>query len=63
MTPSAQPLDHILGHLLQADTRRQGPGAAKGNNHALKHGRYTAESIAEPREKRRLLNFVLLNCT
>lgn len=26
------------------------PGAAKGNRNALKHGRYTAEAIAERRE-------------
>ena len=26
------------------------PGAPKGNRHALKHGRYTAEAIAERRE-------------
>lgn len=25
------------------------PGAAKGNNHAFKHGRYTADAIAERR--------------
>ncbi|MFO1103037.1 MAG: hypothetical protein U1E20_09050 [Methylocystis sp.] len=25
------------------------PGAPKGNNHAFKHGRYTAEAIAERR--------------
>jgi hypothetical protein len=26
------------------------PGAPKGNGHALKHGRFTAEAIAERRE-------------
>jgi hypothetical protein len=26
------------------------PGAPKGNSHAFKHGRYTAEAIAERRE-------------
>jgi hypothetical protein len=26
------------------------PGAPKGNSHALRHGRYTAEAIAERRE-------------
>lgn len=26
------------------------PGAPKGNSHARKHGRYTAEAIAERRE-------------
>jgi uncharacterized protein YjcR len=26
------------------------PGAAKGNKNALKHGRYSAEAIAERRE-------------
>jgi hypothetical protein len=26
------------------------PGAPKGNKHALKHGRYTAESIASRRK-------------
>ena len=26
------------------------PGAPKGNRNALKHGRYTAESVAERRE-------------
>nr|WP_084462113.1 HGGxSTG domain-containing protein [Bradyrhizobium sp. WSM1417] len=26
------------------------PGAPKGNRHALKHGRYTAEAIARRRE-------------
>lgn len=26
------------------------PGAPKGNKHALKHGRYTAEAIAERRD-------------
>jgi hypothetical protein len=31
------------------------PGAAKGNEHALKHGRYTAESIAERRKLMALL--------
>ena len=31
------------------------PGAAKGNSHALKHGRYTAEAIAELRELMALL--------
>jgi hypothetical protein len=31
------------------------PGAAKGNNRALKHGRYTAEAIAERRELMALL--------
>ena len=31
------------------------PGAAKGNRNALKHGRYTAEAIAERRELMALL--------
>lgn len=31
------------------------PGAAKGNSHALKHGRYTAEAIAERQELLALL--------
>jgi len=31
------------------------PGAPKGNSHALKHGRYTAEAIAERRELGALL--------
>jgi hypothetical protein len=31
------------------------PGAAKGNSHALKHGRYTAEAIAERRRLMALL--------
>ena len=31
------------------------PGAPKGNSHALKHGRYTAEAIAERRELMALL--------
>ena len=31
------------------------PGAAKGNSNALKHGRYTAEAIAERRELMALL--------
>jgi hypothetical protein len=26
------------------------PGAPKGNSHAFKHGRFTAEAIAERRE-------------
>ena len=26
------------------------PGAPKGNSHAVKHGRYTAEAVAERRE-------------
>jgi hypothetical protein len=26
------------------------PGAPKGNSHAFRHGRYTAEAIAERRE-------------
>jgi hypothetical protein len=26
------------------------PGAPKGNSHALKHGRFTAEAIAQRRE-------------
>ena len=26
------------------------PGAPKGNNHALKHGRYSVEATAERRE-------------
>lgn len=30
-------------------------GAAKGNNHALKHGRHTAKAIAERRELAALL--------
>jgi hypothetical protein len=31
------------------------PGAPKGNKHALKHGRYTAEAISRRRELRDLL--------
>jgi hypothetical protein len=31
------------------------PGAAKGNSNALKHGRYTADAIAERRHLRVLL--------
>jgi hypothetical protein len=31
------------------------PGAGKGNSNALKHGRYTAEAIAERRELMALL--------
>jgi hypothetical protein len=31
------------------------PGAARGNRNALKHGRYTAEAIAERRELMALL--------
>ncbi len=31
------------------------PGAAKGNSNALKHGRYTAEHIAERRHFAELL--------
>ena len=31
------------------------PGAPKGNNHALRHGRYSAEAIAERRELGALL--------
>ena len=31
------------------------PGAPKGNKHALKHGRYTADAIARRREIRELL--------
>jgi len=31
------------------------PGAAKGNSNALKHGRYTAEAIAERRDLMTLL--------
>lgn len=31
------------------------PGAPKGNRHAFKHGRYTAEAIAERRRLRDLL--------
>jgi IS5 family transposase len=31
------------------------PGAPKGNSHALRHGRYTAEAIAERREFAALL--------
>jgi len=31
------------------------PGAAKGNRNALKHGRYTAEAIAERRKLMALL--------
>jgi hypothetical protein len=30
------------------------PGAPRGNQHALKHGRYTAQAIAERREARQL---------
>jgi hypothetical protein len=30
-------------------------GAPKGNKHALKHGRYTAEAIAERRQLKALL--------
>jgi hypothetical protein len=31
------------------------PGAPKGNSHALRHGRYTAEAIAERRKFAALL--------
>jgi hypothetical protein len=31
------------------------PGAPKGNSHALRHGRYTAEAIADRRELMALL--------
>jgi hypothetical protein len=31
------------------------PGAPKGNSHAFRHGRYTAEAIAERRELAALL--------
>jgi hypothetical protein len=31
------------------------PGAPKGNRHALRHGRYSAEAIAERRELGALL--------
>ena len=31
------------------------PGAPKGNSHALRHGRYTAEAMAERRELGALL--------
>jgi hypothetical protein len=31
------------------------PGAAKGNSNALKHGRYSAEAIAERRKLMALL--------
>ena len=31
------------------------PGAPKGNSHALRHGRYSAETIAERRELAELL--------
>ena len=31
------------------------PGAPKGNSHALRHGRYSAEAIAERRELGALL--------
>jgi hypothetical protein len=31
------------------------PGAAKGNSNALKHGRYTADAIAERRHLMALL--------
>ena len=30
------------------------PGAPRGNQHALKHGRYTAQAITERREARQL---------
>jgi hypothetical protein len=30
------------------------PGAPRGNQHALKHGRYTAQAIAERRAARQL---------
>jgi hypothetical protein len=32
----------------------RGSGAPRGNQHALKHGRYTAQAIAERREARQL---------
>jgi hypothetical protein len=32
------------------DARRGSPGAPKGNSHAFKHGRYSAEAIGERRE-------------
>jgi hypothetical protein len=31
------------------------PGAARGNSHALKHGRYTADATAERRQLMALL--------
>ena len=31
------------------------PGAPKGNKNALKHGRYTAEAIAQRREVAKLI--------
>ncbi len=31
------------------------PGAPKGNSHAFRHGRYTAEAIAERRDMMALL--------
>jgi hypothetical protein len=34
------------------------PGAPKGNNQALRHGRYSAEAIAERRELAALLRDV-----
>jgi hypothetical protein len=30
------------------------PGASRGNQHTLTHGRYTAQAIAERREARQL---------
>mgnify|MGYP007051650272 FL=1 len=34
------------------------PGAAMGNSNALKHGRYTADAIAERRELAALLQSI-----
>jgi putative heme iron utilization protein len=40
---------------MEADARRPIVGGPKGNKHVLKHGRYTAEAIAERREIRELI--------
>ena len=37
------------------DARGKSPGAPAGNNNARKHGRYTAEAIAERRELAELI--------
>jgi hypothetical protein len=38
------------------------PGAPKGNSHALRHGRYSAEAIAERRELGALLRDMKALC-
>ena len=52
----ANKLSRTYATLLEALNRHcrmhggKSPGAPKGNNHAFKHGRFTAEAIAERRE-------------